>query len=319
MPRGKQIIKTIQLEERTLAQAKEEFYKNNKVKGLAQETQKGYRNYIDHFAKWCGEDTPMSEITTKKLDDYLYMKTETGIKDVTLATIMVHIRRFINFCISREYMEKIQVTIPKFEKELKDPYTEEEIRKLLARPKTKQWVEWRCYTMTNYFFSTGQRLSTVLNIKVCDLDLKNAKVKLVWNKDKRQKYMPLSTALVKVLTEYIDLSDLKEQDYLFPEYEGKQLQRRSAEDAMADYNHSRGVERQGIHLWRHTFARNYIVNGGNPVKLQKLLNHKTIEQTMKYVNLYSTDFAEDLDLFNPLDNFKRKNYQPTKRRTVAEV
>ena len=57
----------------------------------------------------------------------------------------------------------------------------------------------------------------------------------------------------------------------------------------------------------------------NPVKLQKLLNHKTIEQTMKYVNLYSTDFADDLDLFNPLDNFKRQNYQPVKRRKVAEV
>lgn len=42
--------------------------------------------------------------------------------------------------------------------------------------------------------------------------------------------MPFSSALVKVLREYIDLSGLAEQDYLFPEYEGGQLKRRSVQD-----------------------------------------------------------------------------------------
>ena len=99
---------------------------------------------------------------------------------------------------------------------------------------------------------------------------------MIWNKDKIQKYMPLSTAMVKILQEYILVSALQNEDYLFPEYEGNKLKNRSAEDAMADYNHSRGVKRQGIHLFRHTFAKNYIVNGGSPVKLQKLMKHKTI-------------------------------------------
>ena len=190
------------------------------------------------------------------------------------------------------------------------------MKRLLKKPQTNNWVEYRNWTMINYFYSTGQRLSTVLNIKVSHLDLENRKVKLVWNKDKRQKYMPLSTALIKVLREYILLSGLEENDYLFPEYEGKQLKKRSAEDAIADYNRARGVERTGIHLFRHTFAKNYIVNGGNPIKLQHLLNHKTIEQTMQYVNLYGVDISDDLDVYNPLDNFKRNNYTPTKRRVV---
>ena len=167
--------------------------------------------------------------------------------------------------------------------------------------------------MVNYFYGTGQRLSTVLNIKVKDLDFFNARVKLVWNKDKKQKYMPLSTAVMKVLQEYIHLSGLEDEDYLFPEYEGGQLKPRSAQDAIADYNRSRQVEKTSIHLFRHTFAKNYIMAGGNAMKLQKLMNHKQIETTMKYVNLYGMDIAEDLDLFNPLDNFKRNNYQPQKR------
>lgn len=316
MARGRKIIRTIEVEECTLKTASEEFYKHNAVKGLAMDTQNGYKGYINSFVKWCGENTLLTELTVKTLDDYVYKKTEQGIKPVSIATTMVHIRRFFNFCVSRGYMEKIEVTIPKFEEELKDPYTDDEMKLLLARPKTTNWVEYRNWVMVNYFFSTGQRLSTVLNIKVSHVDLFNQRVKLVWNKDKLQKYMPLSSALVKILNEYIHLSGLVEQDYLFPEYEGGQLKKRSAEDAIADFNRSRGVEKTSIHLFRHTFAKNYIVNGGNPVKLQKLMNHKTMEQTMKYVNLYGTDISEDLDLYNPLDSFKRKNYTPTKRRVI---
>lgn len=114
------------------------------------------------------------------------------------------------------------------------------------------------------------------------------------------------------------ISSLEWEDYLFPEYEkGGKLKERSAQDAIANYNKSRGVEKTSIHLFRHTFAKEYIMAGGNAIKLQKLLNHKNIETTMRYVNLYGADIADDLDLFNPLDNFKRNNYKPQTRRKIG--
>lgn len=316
MPRGRKIIKTIEIEERTVKSAAEEFYENNRVKGLAKATQKGYKDYVNAFIKWIGEESMLSDINLCALDKYMLYCEERGNKAVSVATIMVHLRRFFKFCHSRGYMEEIAITIPKFEKELKEPYTDEEMKLLLEKPKSNNWVELRNWCMINYFFATGQRLSSVLNIKVKDLDLSSGKVKLVWNKDKIQKYMPLSSAIIKVLREYIKLSALHEEDYLFPEYEGKKLQTRSAEDSIAEYNKRRGVYKTSIHLFRHTFAKNYIVAGGNPVKLQHLLNHKTIDMSMKYVNLYGTDIAADLDIFNPLDNFTRKNHAPTKRTVV---
>ena len=317
MSRGRKIVKTIELEECLLKVAAEEFYRHNRVKGLAEETQKAYKGYVESFIEWCGKDLYVTDVTVKMLDEYVYKKEADGNKRVSIATNMVHLRRFFNFCVSRGYMEKIEVTIPKFEKELKDPYTDVEMEKLLKKPITNNWVEYRNWVMVNYFFSTGQRLSTVLNIRIKDLDLNKSRVKLVWNKDKIQKYMPLSTALVRILKEYIDLSALEYEDYLFPEYEGKKLKNRSAEDSIAEYNRTRGVQKTSIHLFRHTFAKNYIVNGGNPVKLQKLLNHKTMDVTMKYVNIYGNDIAGDLDLYNPLDCFKRRHYTPTKRKNIA--
>lgn len=317
MPRGKKIVKTIELENCSLGSAATEFFRHNQIKGLAKATQDAYKMYVGCFVKWYGEDVPMSHITIKTFEDYIQKKSSDGNKPVSIATTMVHIRRFIRFCTSRDYCEKFEITIPKYEQELKEPYTDDEIRTLLKRPTSNNWVEYRNWAMVNYFFSTGQRLSTVLNIKVHDLDLEKSRVKLTWNKDKIQKFMPLSSSLVKILWEYIIVSDLKSHDYLFPEYEGKQLKRKSAEDSIKKYNRNRGVTKTSIHLFRHCFARNYIINGGSPAKLQKLMNHKTIEQTMKYVNLYSEDLSKDLDLYNPLEVLNRNTLAHSKRKTIT--
>lgn len=313
MPRGRKILKTIELEECTVVKAAEEFYANNRIKGLSEDTQKAYKGYVERFIGWCGKEVLLTEISSKFLDEYVQKKIDDGAKAVSVATTMVHLRRFFNFCIERNYIEEIQITIPKYEEEIKEPYSDEELEKLLKKPATDNWVEYRNWVMVNYFFSTGQRLSTVLNIKVSHVNLRDNTVILKWNKDKKQKYMPISASLTGVLREYIEISDLQMEDYLFPEYEGGKLKKRSAQDAIADYNRSRGVERTSIHLFRHTFAKHYIMNGGNPAKLQKLMNHKTIEQTMKYVALYGSDVSKDYDLYNPLDTFKRSNYKPKKR------
>lgn len=317
MPRNRKIIRTIEVESCTLETASNEFFKYNKVKGLAVATQRTYKGYINGFVDWFGRERNVYDITTKVLDDFVIKKTDEGAKPISVATIMKHLRTFLNFCHKRGYMPEIEVIVPKFQVELKEPYTDDEMKLLLARPITDNWIEWRAWAMVNYFFSTGQRLSTVINIKIEHLDLDKRVVKLVHNKDKIQKYMPLSSAIVKVLQEYISLSELEEQDYLFPEIEGKQLKARSAEQAIELYNKSRGVKKTSIHLFRHTFAKNCICNGMNPVKLQKLLNHKDITMTMRYVNLYSDDISNDLDLFNPLDNFKRNNYIPKKRKRIV--
>lgn len=306
MARGRQLRVEYADVNMCLRDAAEEFFKHNVAKNLAKDTQDTYFRRINHFISSVGADKPTAAVNTITLDNYMYELSTTGVKPVTIATDMRHIRRFINFCVKRGYMAEMEVPIPKVEEEIKEPYTEDEMRALLKKPANANWVEFRSWVMVNYFFSTGQRLSSVLNIKVKDVDLAERKVKLTHNKDKRQKFMPLSTALVDILNNYIYVSGLAPEDWLFPEYEGGQLKSRSAQEAIAKYNQKRGVSKTSIHLFRHTFAANYIRNGGNPAKLQKLLNHKTIHMTMHYVNLYGDDIASDIDMFNPLDNFKKK-------------
>ena len=284
----------------------EEFFRNNKAKGLAAATCETYEVYVKQFSGWFGGYRNIGDVQPVDLDSYVIWLKGRGMKDISAATAMKHLRRLFKFAVERGYAAPIEIPIPRYEKTLKEPYTEAEMAKLLERPKTASWTVWRNWAMVNYFFSTGQRLSTVLNIKVQDVDIESQTVRLIWNKDKRQKIMPLSSALTAVLKEYIEMSDFDDDEYLFPHPKGGKMAASSAQSAVKTYNHSRGVERSSIHLFRHTFAKNYIIAGGNPMKLQKLLNHKSMEMTRRYVSLYSNDIALDLDLYDPLARYKNK-------------
>ena len=71
--------------------------------------------------------------------------------------------------------------------------------------------------------------------------------------------------------------------------------------AIAHYNRSRGVGKTSIHLFRHTFARKYLVDcGGDAFMLQKLLGHSTLAMTKHYCAIYDADISKNYDRFSPL-------------------
>lgn len=51
-----------------------------------------------------------------------------------------------------------------------------------------------------------------------------------------------------------------------------------------------------MHIGRHTFATTYIRNGGNVLKLQKLLGHSNLKHTLVYVHLVESEMLDDMEL-----------------------
>lgn len=82
---------------------------------------------------------------------------------------------------------------------------------------------------------------------------------------------------------------------------------------MYEYNKKRGVERTGIHRFRHTFAKQFILMGGNVVTLQKILGHSSLEITQNYLNLLTTDVSKDIEEFNILRKFKSESIKMKKK------
>lgn len=90
-------------------------------------------------------------------------------------------------------------------------------------------------------------------------------------------------------------------DYLFCNSYGNKGNIRSYQDMLAVYNHRRGVEKTSAHLYRHTFAKKWILNGGDIFRLQKILGHSDLSVVKEYVQMFGRDLAIDFDKYNPLD------------------
>ena len=64
-----------------------------------------------------------------------------------------------------------------------------------------------------------------------------------------------------------------------------------------------GVKEIRFLRYRHTFAKQWIINGGNVVSLSKLLGHSSLDITQNYINLLVSDIAKQVDELNVLDKF----------------
>ena len=75
---------------------------------------------------------------------------------------------------------------------------------------------------------------------------------------------------------------------------------------IAHYNKSRGVNSVGVHKFRHTFAKQWIVNGGSVVALSKILGHSNIGITDNYINMLVDDIKKNVDEVDILSKFSRE-------------
>lgn len=68
--------------------------------------------------------------------------------------------------------------------------------------------------------------------------------------------------------------------------------------------HNAKVPHAYPYRFRHTFAVNYLINGGDVFSLQKLMGHKTIEMTMRYVHFLKSDIGNIHRNASPVDNWR---------------
>ena len=141
----------------------------------------------------------VDEVSHDVYENFIVSELDAGKKITSLNSRIRGLRVFFKFCAEREYMEPITLKLMKEDETIKEPYTEAEPRRLLKRPEGNSWVEWRTWASINYLISTGNRASTLLNVKIADVDFENMTIRLVKTKNRKQQIIPLSPALKQIL------------------------------------------------------------------------------------------------------------------------
>lgn len=161
------------------------------------------------------------------------------------------------------YLSNFKIQLLKTEKKIKITYTDCELELLLKKPNMNSctFTEYRNWVVTNYLLATGNRISTICNIKIQDIDFSSDTIILTKTKNRKQQTIPLSRSLILILVEYLKFRKGSSEDYLFCNYCGKQLTREGLEKAISSYNRNHGVMKTSPHLYRNTFAKKWLLKG----------------------------------------------------------
>ena len=300
-------IKTVN----TFLEGMEAFKMHCKTRNLSPDTIRSYECNAQSFLQFMGgNDFDINLITKRLTDDFIAFCQKKNNRSTTINTKIKHLRAIFNHFAEHGWMEPIKLKLLKEGEVIKEVYTDAELEKLLKKPNLKScgFDDLRNWALTNYFISTGNRVSSVINIKMTDVDLQNNEIILRHTKNKRQQIVPICSALKIVMMEYIKYRQPKsDNDFLFCSWHGEQLTKYGLRNALVRYNQRRGVQRSNLHAYRHTFSKHWILNGGDVFRLQKLLGHSSLEMTRKYVNMFDADLKANIDDFNPLSKLASKN------------
>lgn len=308
MPKSRNFLRRDKYTE--LDEALEKYLLHCKAKNLSERTIDSYSYEVGRFFDYAkGEGVyNVGDISGDILEDYTLEMIDEMNKKTSVNSNLRAVRAFCNYCFRNGYIaNSFKINMLKTQKKIKKTYTDKELELLLDKPDLTEcdFAEYRTWLMVNWFLSTGNRMKTMRNVKVKDLDFESGYIKLRATKNRYQQIIPFGRELQKIVREYIDFRDGEDDDYLFCNIYGEKLSTTAMTTSVRRYNLSRGVPKTSSHLFRHTFAKKWILNGGDIFRLQKILGHKSLEMVKEYVNMFGTDLKEDFEDFNPLNEFSK--------------
>ena len=280
----------------------------------------GYEKLLEMYdtstTKGLEELGKMLPISVLEMDN-LTMKYREFLTDIeelnpkTVNTYLTGYRVFMYYCMENAWIEEFKIPITVVESPLKQTYTDAEIKRLLKKPNVDNFTEYRNWVIINWFIGTGNRVSSVCDLKVKDIDLAEGEANINRTKNREPMRIPLVTKLKNIIREYIYLYRTDEvtgeplyNQYLFCNMLEQKLTEQGLKKAIANYNKSRGVSKTSCHLFRHTFCKDWIMRGGDLFNLQKMLGHKSLKMVAHYANLYTADTAKKAEEFSMLSNVK---------------
>ena len=185
---------------------------------------------------------------------------------------------------------------------MKETYSDLELSALLKKPDIRKatFAEYRDWVIINFLLNCGSRAATARAIQIRDVDLDGGVVFYRHTKNRKTQAIPLCSAMVSILREYLRHRGGEAADFLFCTETGSQLTENGLRQSIARYNTRRGIQKTSIHLFRHTIARKYLIDcGGDAFTLQKLLGHSTLAMTKHYCAIFDADLTKNYDNFSP--------------------
>lgn len=295
------------INENTLEAWFEEFITAKAAEGRSSGTLRAYQYHFLGIRRFLNVRMDLDDVTEQTIRRAVGQMARTDLSRNSIRSYTATLSSFFSWLRSQG-VTNVKIGLFQGEDTVPTTYSVSELERLLKRPKRgSSFIEFRTWVIINLLVNNGIRAASVRAIEVQDVSLDDSVIYLRHTKNRRNQAIPLSPELSKILEEYIRIRKGEPDDPLFPDANGCTMSANCLRNAIRRYNLGRGIQKTGIHAFRHTFARLYLVEcGGNALKLQRLLGHQTLDMTKKYVQIFDRDLIDDFRKKSPLEVLQKK-------------
>ncbi|MFH1605412.1 MAG: tyrosine-type recombinase/integrase [Pseudomonadota bacterium] len=319
----------------TLAQAIEGYLLDATARRLSPHTLSDYTNSFGKLQAWLDPaDPPLVSITADQLREFfnslaapvrpagIARRPLRAIGKKQLSNIHVGLSALWTWAVANQVTDRHilrEITRPKPEQPAIVPYSHDDARLFLAACERTSAYTRRGRISDNHrpsgprdraivllLLDTGVRASELCGLRLCDVDLRNRQV-TVWGKGSKQRMLPISAATGKALWRYITAergAALANEAVFINSHAGRPLSRNALLQLLHRLGERAGVADVHPHRFRHTFAINYLRNGGNALALQTSLGHTTLEMVRTYLTIAEADLVVAHRTASPVENWR---------------
>ncbi|MDI6815330.1 MAG: tyrosine-type recombinase/integrase, partial [Dehalococcoidales bacterium] len=244
----------------------------------------------------------------KRWQENPYVLNHQGkLQPISIQTYIRALRAFFNWLYKEGYTEEnrlAKLKPPKAPTKVVEILTQEEINRVLGSIESNTASGARNYAILILLLDTGLRCSEMRNMQLQDVNIEGGYLK-VMGKGGKERIVPFGASVQKALLRYSlhfrpEPFSLSIQNF-FLTLDGKPMTKNSIKMLFQRIAKKSGVKRLHPHLCRHTFATNYLINGGDVFSLQQILGHTTLEMVRRYVTLASAHVTVQHRKFSPMD------------------
>lgn len=277
-----------------------EGYWLDKRLDMSETTIPGYQKTFRRLVAYL-EDPEFDAITSDNIRRFLaWLPTEYAMGRRTVHDAWVRLSSLWTWAeteLGTPHVIRGRIRAPRYTERVIEPLSAEELRKLIAHAGT---VRNRAIVLT--LVDSGLRVSELCALTVGDYNAGRLHVRK--GKGGKARYAVVGNRTQKAIWRYMAQRGESRDDYpLFASRTGRHLRRDNLRAIVARMGKRAGVAHVHPHRFRHTFAINYLRNGGNVLELRELLGHSSLTMVMRYARIAEQDINESRK-HSPVDNWR---------------
>ena len=272
-------------------------------KKYSENTISSYKRDLNKLNSYLKKD--FTKLTKADIQKYIQNLSKNKNSN-TISRTISSLKSFYKFLEINKYTNTNPLTTiisPKTARKLPKVLSEEEVNKLLDINLNNDF-DYRNKAMLELMYSSGLRVSELINLTVNDVDLKNSLVR-IFGKGSKERIVPLNDYATEALNNYIlyhrpKLFKQKESNYLFLNNHGNQMTRQGFFKTLKKITKEKGIKSElSPHTLRHSFATHLLKYGADLRSIQELLGHSDISTTQIYTHITNEMLEKNYHEYHP--------------------